>query len=969
MLRTIILLIILHCLSLNLFSQAPDWTWADVFTDWTDTRVFCVTTDNSGNSIVGAKYHYGIEIDDTLYISQGESDILIVKYNYDGNIVWSRSFGGDGMDMIYDIHAGINGDIFISGFFMSSTIAFDTIVLNNQNYWPSRDAFILQLDSSGNALYAESFGGKGNYDNATSIISDISGNYYVAAYCNSDTIYIQDTMLLNSNPGGPTQDIIVAKFNPYHDMEWVIKSEGGNFNYSYDLALSPQGDLYVLGDFMFGPIVFDTFQINPYNYHGLFLLKMDQEGEILFAKNIAYFEGFEMTRRCEMSTDLEGNIIVGGAFEGTQYIVSNDTIFNEDENQNIFISRYDSDGNPQWVRGLVEDRWGRCNDIITDKCGNIYTLGNLSGNSIYGDTIHFSDTVYMIIYGSSLYITKYTPDGHALWALTNSTQTDGIVEGEGIAIDSGGNLYVSGWYSGNNITFGSQTYYTSATSMDAFHTKLEQDIECSIETSVYYPQACSNPISIPIKTNYLLNVSESNLQLCYDDSMFSYTGFENFNPKIQADSIIAVELDGTIDLFWSTSTPTCITTDTLVEFVFNPISTNDSIFIVEFIDSASYHVDSSGLSLESIFFVGEVGLNPSPGTPYFVLGVDSICQGSNTIEYGIGSAFEVNSYSWSINPDTAGVINGNDTLATVYYSPDFSGTAYIEVCGVNDCGPGELSVFETDVLGSPVANAGLSANFCENSSHQLQGSATNYSNSVWITSGDGGFDDPFKLDAIYTPGPEDIINGDAYLTLYAIPLAPCSDIDSETILLTFYRLPGIPEMPEGPEYIIPDTSIYSEYTTSIVANAEYYKWHLDPIDAGNISGNDTMAIVQWNPNFPSSQALISVEAFNDCGGVSSDTLEVFLSPVGLTDYPKIMTISVSPNPSDGIFSITLDTFQSKSKMVVYNSFGTFVENKILNITGGTISFDLNLSNQSAGVYYLVVISEAGKVCTRALVKR
>lgn len=75
-----------------------------------------------------------------------------------------------------------------------------------------------------------------------------------------------------------------------------------------------------------------------------------------------------------------------------------------------------------------------------------------------------------------------------------------------------------------------------------------------------------------------------------------------------------------------------------------------------------------------------------------------------------------------------------------------------------------------DYVGLPAdrvmaGTAGNDVTVCEGNDAQIVGYAINYDNLQWTTSGDGTFDDATNPMPIYTPGPQDIANGSATLTL------------------------------------------------------------------------------------------------------------------------------------------------------------------------------------------------------------
>ena len=89
----------------------------------------------------------------------------------------------------------------------------------------------------------------------------------------------------------------------------------------------------------------------------------------------------------------------------------------------------------------------------------------------------------------------------------------------------------------------------------------------------------------------------------------------------------------------------------------------------------------------------------------------------------------------------------------------------------------------------PQAFAGDDGWVCCNGLFSLNGTALNYENILWASSGDGVFDDPVSLNTFYSPGNQDILNGQATITLIAHPLNPCIASATDELLLQVLLLP------------------------------------------------------------------------------------------------------------------------------------------------------------------------------------
>jgi len=106
------------------------------------------------------------------------------------------------------------------------------------------------------------------------------------------------------------------------------------------------------------------------------------------------------------------------------------------------------------------------------------------------------------------------------------------------------------------------------------------------------------------------------------------------------------------------------------------------------------------------------------------------------------------------------------------------------------CATDVIDEMNLSIISNPTVDAGSNAMVCENASQQLYGSASHYSSILWTSSGDGSFDDPTSLYAIYTPGDEDILNSHAILTLTVDPLSACSETVADDLVMSIMGLPS-----------------------------------------------------------------------------------------------------------------------------------------------------------------------------------
>jgi len=98
----------------------------------------------------------------------------------------------------------------------------------------------------------------------------------------------------------------------------------------------------------------------------------------------------------------------------------------------------------------------------------------------------------------------------------------------------------------------------------------------------------------------------------------------------------------------------------------------------------------------------DVYLIPGPEVSDPPTGSTQLCNSVTGTEYSTGGAVNASYYLWHLSPPGAGAINGTGTTATVDWSPDFTGTAFVSVQGADACGTGPMSdALEVNVLMAP----------------------------------------------------------------------------------------------------------------------------------------------------------------------------------------------------------------------------------------------------------------------------
>jgi len=291
------------------------------------------------------------------------------------------------------------------------------------------------------------------------------------------------------------------------------------------------------------------------------------------------------------------------------------------------------------------------------------------------------------------------------------------------------------------------------------------------------------------------------------------------------------------------------------------------------------------------------------------------------------------------------------------YSKDFSGS------GGADCA--WLDYIELPTMLVTTLFAGPDDDACANSSYQMMATATNQSTILWTTSGDGTFDDATLLQPYYTPGAQDIENGDVTLTISIV------DNDgkdySDDVTLTINNAPDAPGKPVGPDFVDIFKVSETDYTISQVENADYYQWSVSPSEAGIVIETDTAITVYWNSDFMG-EAWLKAQAVNNCGNSSfSDSLYIVVdNTVGITQQLDTkFNFAVAPNPNNGNFFLTFNAASNeKTTIKLIDNMGHEVYQKAV---GNGVSLNLQV-NLKPGIYLLVGNRAGSQYVTKIVIQ-
>lgn len=299
---------------------------------------------------------------------------------------------------------------------------------------------------------------------ANSVATDNSGNILVAGDF-SDTVRFGTFTLY-----GHSISSYVAKFDSNGNVIWAVQSSNPGIVFTNSIATDEKSNSYITGYFYY-EAYFGSYSLSdPYFplWEGTpYIVKYDANGNVLWAEQGYCASNTSYGTGNSISTDKNGNSFITGFFTdtisfGSQSLYSKNA---QNTNGNIFLAKYDSNGNFVWAKQAKtpsEFSYGVGYAVTTDRLGNPYISG------YFKDTMAFGATT-LVAKDSDMFLAKYDPSGNELWA---EQSAQGVWMGFSMATDARDNIYLGGIGDADTLTFGGNSLHNFPGKYSSFILKL-----------------------------------------------------------------------------------------------------------------------------------------------------------------------------------------------------------------------------------------------------------------------------------------------------------------------------------------------------------------------------------------------------------------------------------------------------------------------------------------------------------------
>lgn len=262
-------------------NASGDTVWTRAYGGNHYDRIYDVIEVSDGYFLGGYTYSYGA----------GGADFWVIKTDFNGIPLFTRTFGGPGQDYCHFITEAVDGDIVLAGYT-------DSFGAGEKDFW------LVKMTDDGDSVLSRTYGSVGS-DQCRGGAKTSDGGYVLTGTTDPDENSISDIWLVRTAYNG--------------DSLWSGTYGGGASDWSLSVEQTPEGGFILTGA---------TYSYNPSGSTDAFLLKVAENGsEVWFDLygGTGIDEGHAAARASDGGYFMAGNTRSFGGGEDDLWLVKTGT--------------------------------------------------------------------------------------------------------------------------------------------------------------------------------------------------------------------------------------------------------------------------------------------------------------------------------------------------------------------------------------------------------------------------------------------------------------------------------------------------------------------------------------------------------------------------------------------------------------------------------------------------------------------
>lgn len=389
-----------------------------------------------------------VNSDDT-YVTSGLYDPFVVVYNTSGVFQWLKAMGGAQMEIAYGVDVDDAGNVYVTGYFTSSTVDFDpdnVTAGDTATNVGGDDMFLVMYDNTGAFQWLKVIAGSSAESGVAVIANDFGDVYVTGTFSSSNVDFDTANVVSGDTLSASGTDSFLAKYSSSGVLQWVKKIDVT----AKDMTLDGGENVLLTGSTLGASVDFDennvvagdTVVASP----GMgFFAKYNPAGVLQFVKDVAVVG-------TDIASDGSSNIFWAGSSGSTDFdpdnVVAGDTVTSSNAGD-AFVAKYNNTGVLQWVKAVGGVSTENATGVSVDASGDVIVTGNFTSavidfdeqNSVLGDTQYLQ---YPNSGFPDIFMAKYSSAGVIQWLkIVGGAKQD---DATAVAVDQSNDaIYLGGW--------------------------------------------------------------------------------------------------------------------------------------------------------------------------------------------------------------------------------------------------------------------------------------------------------------------------------------------------------------------------------------------------------------------------------------------------------------------------------------------------------------------------------------------
>ena len=328
-----------------------------------------IASDGHGGVYAAGMFTDILHTGDVSISGAGKTDGFLIRFDPDGEVLWTIAIGGTENDRLHDVSSDADGNAYVSGI-VRGPVDLDRDGDVDIAASSAHRFLIASFDPQGQLRWSRTFEGDGVVRISTIVAGSDGAIYVGGAYMggaldvDADGTPDVPEAIVNRAPRGPTDvdmNAFYARLNTAGDIQWVNAVSGPGIQVVGALAVAYNGDLLVLGGYL-GDADFDADGEIDLEWQSLGseqVWKTGQDGNTFLLRTSPAGKQHWVRRYAAGGSHIaayQDQLLLGGSYTGVLDLDGDgvpESLADPDDRQEGFMALLDSTGNVQQVFTVV----------------------------------------------------------------------------------------------------------------------------------------------------------------------------------------------------------------------------------------------------------------------------------------------------------------------------------------------------------------------------------------------------------------------------------------------------------------------------------------------------------------------------------------------------------------------------------------------------------------------------------------